>query len=64
MHSASQLYELSQGPSHKQPGCGADVGAPGRGGEYEVVAGFGWTNGVALSFLEKYGWRGGSEPAS
>ncbi|KAL4447493.1 hypothetical protein ABPG75_004712 [Micractinium tetrahymenae] len=30
-------------------------GAPGGGGEYEVVDGFGWTNGVALLLLERYG---------
>lgn len=35
----------------------AEVGAPGGGGEYEVVAGFGWTNGVALSLLDTYGFR-------
>ena len=32
-----------------------DVGNPGRGGEYVVQEGFGWTNGVALYFLQKYG---------
>lgn len=32
-----------------------EVGNPGRGGEYVVQEGFGWTNGVALYFLEKYG---------
>ena len=30
-------------------------GAAGHGGEYEVQAGFGWTNGVALIMLEQYG---------
>ena len=30
-------------------------GAAGHGGEYEVQAGFGWTNGVALILLEQYG---------
>ncbi|GAB4817418.1 hypothetical protein N2152v2_004464 [Parachlorella kessleri] len=34
------------------------VGVAGGGGEYEVLAGFGWSNGVALSFLDKYGWQG------
>jgi alpha,alpha-trehalase len=33
------------------------LGAPGSGGEYEVVVGFGWSNGVVLDFLEKYGDR-------
>ena len=28
---------------------------PGHGGEYEVQVGFGWTNGVVLNFLDKYG---------
>lgn len=32
-------------------------GVPGGGGEYAVVDGFGWTNGVALLLLERYGWR-------
>jgi len=31
------------------------VGIPGGGGEYEVVVGFGWTNGVALDFMNRYG---------
>jgi alpha,alpha-trehalase len=31
-------------------------GAPGGGGEYAVVAGFGWTNGAALELLARYGW--------
>ena len=35
----------------------AEVGVAGGGGEYQVLAGFGWTNGVALSFLERYGWQ-------
>ena len=42
-------------PALSPPG----VGAPGGGGEYECAEGFGWTNGVALIFLERYGWRGG-----
>lgn len=31
------------------------VGLPGGGGEYEVVVGFGWTNGVVLDFLNRFG---------
>ncbi|CAB4059318.1 TREH [Lepeophtheirus salmonis] len=31
------------------------VGLPGRGGEYKVVEGFGWTNGVMLHLLDIYG---------
>ena len=31
-------------------------GQAGSGGEYTVQAGFGWTNGVALVLLEKYGF--------
>lgn len=30
-------------------------GSAGGGGEYEVVIGFGWTNGVVLDFLSRYG---------
>ncbi|XP_006993428.3 trehalase isoform X2 [Peromyscus maniculatus bairdii] len=30
-------------------------GHPGGGGEYEVQEGFGWTNGVALVLLDRYG---------
>jgi alpha,alpha-trehalase len=33
------------------------LGCAGGGGEYEVVVGFGWTNGVILDFLKKYGMR-------
>ena len=31
------------------------IGAPGGDGEYVVQEGFGWTNGVVLDFLSKYG---------
>merc|ERR1712228_528843 len=31
------------------------VGESGNGGEYKPQKGFGWTNGVALSFLYDYG---------
>jgi len=31
------------------------IGVPGHGGEYHVQAGFGWTNGVALHFLQEFG---------
>ncbi|CAG0910208.1 unnamed protein product, partial [Cyprideis torosa] len=31
-----------------------NIGYPGHGGEYRVVDGFGWTNGVALDLLMKY----------
>ncbi|XP_071957606.1 trehalase-like [Antedon mediterranea] len=30
-------------------------GDPGHGGEYEVQTGFGWTNGVVLTLLDRYG---------
>ncbi|CAL8124857.1 unnamed protein product [Orchesella dallaii] len=33
------------------------VGSAGSGGEYDVVVGFGWSNGVVLDFLKKYGMR-------
>lgn len=32
-----------------------DESAAGGGGEYDVQTGFGWTNGVILDFLDKYG---------
>ncbi|XP_058145162.1 trehalase [Dasypus novemcinctus] len=32
-------------------------GRPGGGGEYEVQEGFGWTNGVVLMLLDRYGDR-------
>lgn len=31
------------------------VGRPGHGGEYNVQIGFGWTNGVAMAFLDMFG---------
>ena len=33
------------------------IGLPGGAGEYDVQEGFGWTNGVLLSLLDKYGDR-------
>jgi len=36
-------------------GCGLIGG----GGEYSPQTGFGWTNGVVLSLLQKYGWPAG-----
>jgi alpha,alpha-trehalase len=33
------------------------IGVQGGGGEYACMEGFGWTNGVALMWLDKYGWR-------
>ena len=32
-----------------------ETGKSGRGGEYEVQTGFGWTNGVLVEFLNIYG---------
>ncbi|PSC73401.1 putative trehalase [Micractinium conductrix] len=32
-----------------------EVGLPGGGGEYEVVDGFGWTNGASLDLLQRFG---------
>eukprot|EP01133_Synstelium_polycarpum_P019160 gene19160-22952_t len=32
-----------------------NIGIPGGGGEYVVQTGFGWTNGVVLYLLQKYG---------
>jgi alpha,alpha-trehalase len=34
-----------------------EIGVQGGGGEYACMDGFGWTNGVALMWLDKYGWR-------
>ena len=33
------------------------VGLPGGGGEYDTVVGFGWSNGVVLDFMDRYGDR-------
>ena len=33
----------------------SQVGGKGGGGEYEVQKGFGWTNGVIVALLDKYG---------
>ena len=35
---------------------GMAPGVVGGGGEYGVQIGFGWTNGVMLHFLHKFGW--------
>lgn len=32
-------------------------GGHGGGGEYEIQMGFGWTNGVILELLDKYGYK-------
>lgn len=32
-----------------------EVGKQGGGGEYEVQAGFGWTNGVMIWMLNEFG---------
>jgi len=32
-----------------------EIGKPGSGGEYTVQTGFGWSNGVLLWLMEKYG---------
>jgi hypothetical protein len=32
-----------------------EFGVSGGGGEYEVQKGFGWSNGVILDFLDRYG---------
>jgi alpha,alpha-trehalase len=33
----------------------SDIDSAGRGGEYTVQAGFGWTNGVVLLLASEYG---------
>ena len=42
---------------------GVTPGVSGGGGEYNVQTGFGWTNGVALHFLQRFGWVPGSSLA-
>lgn len=32
-----------------------EMGGHGGGGEYEVQLGFGWSNGVVMDLLDKYG---------
>ncbi|PRW32561.1 putative trehalase [Chlorella sorokiniana] len=32
------------------------IGIPGGGGEYEVVDGFGWTNGASLDLMQRFGF--------
>lgn len=34
-----------------------ELGGYGGGGEYQVQAGFGWSNGVILDFLQMYGGK-------
>ncbi|RKP09962.1 glycoside hydrolase [Thamnocephalis sphaerospora] len=56
---------LATGGNGKQPGRtgglmfekydASRLGIPGDGGEYEVQEGFGWSNGVLLSFLTRLG---------
>lgn len=51
------------GRMHEKFDC-LHTGVPGGGGEYACEDGFGWTNGVALSLLQRYGWRpAAAEPA-
>jgi len=58
LHSAHAAWEQS-GRMHEKLDA-LRAGAPGGGGEYECVDGFGWTNGVALALLQRYGWQGRS----
>jgi len=41
-----------------------ELGLPGGGGRYDIVVGFGWTNGVVIDFLSKYGDRLVAPPVS
>ncbi|XP_043849486.1 trehalase [Dromiciops gliroides] len=50
------LYQKNKAMYEKYD-VSTDSGEPGGGGEYEVQEGFGWTNGVALEFLNRYGDR-------
>uniref|UniRef100_A0A914I4H6 Trehalase n=1 Tax=Globodera rostochiensis TaxID=31243 RepID=A0A914I4H6_GLORO len=43
------MFEKYNASMFNEEGCG------GSGGEYEVQKGFGWTNGVILDLLDKYG---------
>lgn len=44
-------------PPSTLPACllcpSMQLGLPGGGGEYEVVDGFGWTNGAVLDLLQR-----------
>ncbi|GMT00414.1 hypothetical protein PENTCL1PPCAC_22588, partial [Pristionchus entomophagus] len=46
-HAMFEKYNVSSSTSEDN--------AAGGGGEYEVQTGFGWTNGVILDLLDKYG---------
>ena len=43
----------ADGALYEKYSCEED-GQAGGGGEYQVQTGFGWTNGVTLSFLARY----------
>ena len=45
------------GQMHEKLDALAWDGKPGGGGEYEPQVGFGWTNGVVLRLLERFGWQ-------
>ncbi|XP_014664066.1 PREDICTED: trehalase-like [Priapulus caudatus] len=48
------LIHNSTGKMYEKFNC-EESGEPGGGGEYDVQDGFGWTNGVVLQLLDKYG---------
>ncbi|KAB0347135.1 hypothetical protein FD754_011992 [Muntiacus muntjak] len=53
----SAMYEKVSWPSSSCPQYDISGGQPGGGGEYGVQEGFGWTSGVALMLLDRYGDR-------
>ncbi|XP_066389780.1 probable trehalase [Miscanthus floridulus] len=52
----------STGAMHEKYSVTA-CGESGGGGEYKPQTGFGWSNGVVLSFLEEFGWSEDKEIA-
>ena len=53
---SNHLGYLQNGGKMVEKYDGMTPGVMGGGGEYNVQIGFGWTNGVMLHFLQKYGW--------
>jgi alpha,alpha-trehalase len=54
---ANALAGLAAEGTLREKYCASTAdGTPGEGGEYATQAGFGWTNGVVLSLLRRFGW--------
>lgn len=60
---SNYLGYLQNGGKMVEKYDGVVPGVEGGGGEYSVQTGFGWTNGVMLYFLQKYGWVPGNSLA-